>query len=201
MTWRVDSRFAGAGGQGLALAAVVVAEAGLASGYAVALTQEYGPEARGGASRADVVLSDEPIANPQCGIPDILLALHDKAWHKFARTRPAVMAALAEGRCTALVDADLVRVEPGVAGILALPFEAAARTELRAKVVANMIGVGAFACVSGRFSRDAIEEAVAKRSPEAFRPVNRAAVRRGWDMAAAHGSVFDGSLVGHAVSA
>ena len=69
MSWRLDVRCAGSGGQGLALAAVVLAESGLAAGCQVALTQEYGPEARGGASRADVAISDEVIANPQCGVP------------------------------------------------------------------------------------------------------------------------------------
>lgn len=184
MSWRVDVRCAGSGGQGLGLAAVVLAETGLAAGYTVALTQEYGPEARGGATRADVSISDVSIANPQCGLPDTLLALHQKAWQKFALSQPAVMSALADGTCVALVDADLVSVEHGTPGVLALPFEAVARHELRAKVVANMLAVGALGCLVGRFSPELVEAAVAKRSPEAFRQVNQVAVQRGWAMMA-----------------
>ncbi|HET9093228.1 MAG TPA: 2-oxoacid:acceptor oxidoreductase family protein [Acidimicrobiales bacterium] len=182
MSWRVDVRCAGSGGQGLALAAVVLAEAGLAAGCQVALTQEYGPEARGGASRADVAISDEVIANPQCGVPSILLALHDKAWRKFATAVPAVSAALESGSAAAVVDRDLVAVEPGTPGVLALPFEAVARDELRAKVVANMVAVGALGRLMGRFGSEVVESAVATRSPSAFRQLNVVAFRRGWAM-------------------
>jgi 2-oxoglutarate ferredoxin oxidoreductase subunit gamma len=186
MSWRLDVRCAGSGGQGLALAAVVLAEAGLAAGCEVALTQEYGPEARGGASRADVAISDAVIANPQCGVPSILLALHDKAWRRFATAVPAVVASLQSGSTVAVVDRDLVVVEPGTPGVLALAFEAIARDELRAKVVANMLAVGAVSRLMGRFDGALVESAVAKRSPSAFRQLNVTAFRRGWAMAGEH---------------
>ncbi len=186
MSWRVDVRCAGSGGQGLALAAVVLAEAGLAAGYEVALTQEYGPEARGGASRADVAISDAPIANPQCGVPGILLALHDKAWRKFATGVPAVTAALASGATVAVVDRDRVAVDPGAPGVIALAFEAVARDELRAKVVANMIAVGALGLLMERFDASVVESAVSKRSPGSFRELNVVALRRGWAMMYEH---------------
>ena len=182
MSWRVDVRCAGSGGQGLALAAVVLAEAGLAGGCEVALTQEYGPEARGGASRADVVISDEAIANPHCGVPGILLALHDKAWRKFGTGVPCVMASLASGTTMAVVDRELVVVEPAIPGVLALGFESVARDELRAKVVANMLAVGAVGRLMGRFDAELIESAVSKRSPGAFCNLNVVAFRRGWAM-------------------
>lgn len=182
MSWRIDVRCAGSGGQGLALAAVVLAEVGLAAGCEVALTQEYGPEARGGATRADVVISDVAITNPQCGIPGILLALHDKAWRKFATGVPAVMAALGTGATVAVVDRDLVAVDHAVPRVLALPFEAVARDELRAKVVANMLAVGAIGRVIERFPVDLVAGAVAKRSPGAFQELNAVALRRGWAM-------------------
>ena len=182
MSWRVELRCAGTGGQGLALAAVVLAEAGLAGGYEVALTQEYGPEARGGASRADVVISDIPIADPHCGVPGILLALHDKAWRRFAAGVPAVMSALGSGAMVAVVDRDRVAADPGAPGVLALAFEGVARDELRAKVVANMIAVGAIGRLMALFDAGVVESAVSKRSPGAFRELNVVAFRRGWAM-------------------
>lgn len=182
MSWRIDVRCAGSGGQGLALAAVVLAEVGLAANCEVALTQEYGPEARGGASRADVAISDTTIANPQCQVPGVLLALHDKAWRKFAVGTPAVLAALGRGDTVAVVDGDLVDVAPGTPNVLALPFEQVARDELRAKVVANMLAVGALGRLLGRFPADLVEQGVARRSPSAFRELNTVAVRRGWAM-------------------
>ena len=201
MSWRLDVRCAGSGGQGLALAAVVLAEAGLAAGCQVALTQEYGPEARGGASRADVAISDEVIANPQCGVPSILLALHDKAWRKFAAAVPAVLASLESGTTVAVVDRDLVVVEPGTAGVLALAFEAIARDELRAKVVANMLAVGAVSRLMGRFDGALVEAAVSKRSPSAFRQLNVAAFRRGWGLVEERSPVAPTGKVSGLVSA
>ncbi len=60
-----EIRFAGYGGQGVILAAVILAEAaGLYENKEVAQTQSYGPEARGGAARADVVISDNAITYP-----------------------------------------------------------------------------------------------------------------------------------------
>ncbi len=182
MSWRVDVRCTGSGGQGVALAAVVLAEAGLAGGFEVALTQEYGPEARGGASRADVVISDEEISNPQCGVPGILLALHDKAWRKFATGTPAVMASLASGATVAVVDRDRVVVDPATPGVLVLGFESVARDELRAKVVANMLAVGALGRLIARLDAELVETAVSTRSPGAFRELNVVAFRRGWAM-------------------
>ena len=182
MSWRIDVRCAGSGGQGIALAAVVLAEVGLAAGWEVALTQEYGPEARGGASRADVAISDTAIANPQCGVPGILLAMHEKAWRKFATAVPTAMSALGSGQMIAVVDLDLVVVAPGAPNVFALPFEKVARDELRAKVVANMLAVGALARLIGRFPLDLVAGAVAKRSPAAFRELNAVALGRGWTM-------------------
>ncbi|MHB8244990.1 MAG: 2-oxoacid:acceptor oxidoreductase family protein [Acidimicrobiales bacterium] len=182
MTWRIDVRCAGSGGQGIALAAVVLAEVGLSAGCEVALTQEYGPEARGGASRADVAISDVVIGNPQCGVPDILLALHDKAWRKFASGVPAVMSALEAGGTVAVVDRDLVAVQASEPGIFALSFDEVARHELQAKVVGNMLAVGALARLIERFPVELVEAAVAKRSPASFRELNTVAVQRGWAM-------------------
>jgi 2-oxoglutarate ferredoxin oxidoreductase subunit gamma len=182
MSWRIDVRCAGSGGQGLALAAVVLAEVGLAAGCEVALTQEYGPEARGGASRADVAISDSVIANPQCQVPDVLLALHDKAWRKFGAGVPAVRQALRAGESVAVVDRDLVDLAPGTPHVLALPFEEVAREELRAKVVANMLAVGALGRLMARFPAELVEHGVAQRSPAAFRELNILATRRGWAM-------------------
>lgn len=73
---RIEIRLAGSGGQGLITAGVILAEAaGIHEGKYVAQTQSYGPEARGGASRAEVIVSDEPIHYPRAQKLDILLAM------------------------------------------------------------------------------------------------------------------------------
>ena len=76
----VETRLAGSGGQGLILAGLVLAEAaGVYDGREVTMIQSYGPEARGGASKAEVIISDLPIDYPLCTRVDLLLALTQEA--------------------------------------------------------------------------------------------------------------------------
>ncbi|MBM3147457.1 MAG: 2-oxoacid:acceptor oxidoreductase family protein, partial [Actinobacteria bacterium] len=72
---RQEYRLSGSGGQGLQLAAVILAEAATAIGKEVVQTQSYGPEARGGASRSEVIISDWPIDFPELESPDVTLCL------------------------------------------------------------------------------------------------------------------------------
>ena len=74
---RHEIRLAGSGGQGIIMAAIVLAEAaGVHEGKQVSQTQSYGPEARGGTCKAEVVISDAPIDYPKVSRPDFLLAMN-----------------------------------------------------------------------------------------------------------------------------
>ena len=76
-----EVRLGGVGGQGIALAGTLLGEAAALYGNKEAVfTQTYGPEARGGASRADLIISDEPIAYPFVRSPDILVVLFQEAY-------------------------------------------------------------------------------------------------------------------------
>jgi len=79
-------------------------------------------------------------------------------------------------------------------GLLALPFERLAREELREKVAANMLAVGAVGALVGCLTSTSLVEAALARSPAAFREVNRQAIQRGWQLAA--GSAELGALRG-----
>jgi 2-oxoglutarate ferredoxin oxidoreductase subunit gamma len=176
--WRIAIRLAGEGGQGVGLAAAVLAEAALASGHEVTMLQSYGPEARGGASSADVVISDRQVANPKVIEADLLLMLNQTAWNKFARPpwrTPATVVVVEEGR---------VHLDGFTPAVLALPFERLARDELREKVAANMLAVGAVGALVGCLTSRSLIEAGLARSPAAFRVVNRAAIERGWHLVA-----------------
>jgi 2-oxoglutarate ferredoxin oxidoreductase subunit gamma len=72
-------RLAGTGGQGIQLAAVILGEAATRAGFHVACSQNYGPQSRGGASRADVLLSREEIDYPRARKLDVLVALSAKS--------------------------------------------------------------------------------------------------------------------------
>ena len=79
-----EIRLSGAGGQGLGLAGRVFSEAAIRSDYDVCQTQSYGPEARGGASRTDIIISKKEILYPNCRNLDILLAMNQESSDKFA---------------------------------------------------------------------------------------------------------------------
>ena len=78
MAKRWEIRLSGTGGQGLILAGIILAEAAIIDGFNAVQSQSYGPEARGGASKAEVIISDEEINYPKIGNAGILLAMSQK---------------------------------------------------------------------------------------------------------------------------
>src|SRR4030043_511021 len=84
MPYRYEIRWSGSGGQGLILMGIVLAEAiGIYDGRYVAQTQRYGPEARGGSSKSEVVVSDDEIDYPKADRPDLLLAMNQRSCDDF----------------------------------------------------------------------------------------------------------------------
>lgn len=171
--WKQDIRLAGSGGQGLGLAAMVLAEAALTAKLHVTTLQSYGPEARGGASRSDITMSDQEIANPWFSQPTLLLALNQKAWAKFG-------ASLLKG-AAAVVDCDWVG-GIDLPGVYALPLERIARNELREKIAANMVAVGALAVLLERIPLDILRDSAEKKAPKGFSRINKQAIERGWQL-------------------
>ncbi|MCL6094843.1 MAG: 2-oxoacid:acceptor oxidoreductase family protein [Actinobacteria bacterium] len=177
---RVNVRLSGSGGQGIALAATVLAEAALSSELYATMLQEHGPEARGGATRADLSLSLYPIANPQFQVPDLCLVLSDKAWTRFGERL------VGQKDVGLVVDVDrvgLVDVSgPERESIIALPFEEAAKVRIGAKVVTNMICAASLARLIEAISVESLSEVAERRSPPAFKEKNRQAIKLGWQM-------------------
>jgi len=177
---RVAIRLTGSGGQGIALAATVLAESALSNGLHATLIQEHGPEARGGATRADLSVSWSPIPNPQFQLPDLCLVLSDKAWDRFAKNlvgRDDVGLVADRERVTMASTAD-----NQAGGIVAMSFEEAAKGRIGSKLVTNMICAAALARLLEAISLDSLSDAAERRSPLAFREKNRAAVKLGWQM-------------------
>ena len=154
----------------MVLAGVILAEAaGIYDGKFVCQTQSYGPEARGGASKAEVVISDAEIDYPKAIRPDVLLALSQKALNVYLGDLKA------EG--VLLVDADLVPEVPAV-WVLPIPFTRLAR-EAGRELMANIVALGALAAVTGAVSREALRAAVLARVPAASREMNERALEAG----------------------
>jgi 2-oxoglutarate ferredoxin oxidoreductase subunit gamma len=180
MAERLEIRLAGSGGQGLILAGIILAEAaGVYDGKFVCQTQSYGPEARGGASKAEVVISDAPIDYPKAIQPDVLLALNQKSLESFSSDlKPGGLL---------LVDADLLQEAPA-SRVLALPFTRIAR-ELGRVMVANIVALGALAQLTGAVSLESLTAAVLARVPKGTEDLNRRALAAGVAAAKAGGTV------------
>jgi 2-oxoglutarate ferredoxin oxidoreductase subunit gamma len=172
---RVEVRLAGSGGQGLLLAGLVLAEAaGLYEGREVAMVQSYGPEARGGASKAEVIISDLPIDYPLCSRVDLFLALTQEASDAYSwDLKPDAWI---------LVDEDLVKHPPSSRAVR-LPFTTAAREKLKKPMVANVVALGALAEVTGLVSRRGLEKALLARVPPGSEALNKKALSLGAKMA------------------
>jgi len=174
---RVELRFSGSGGQGILLAAAIVAEGAAALGKHVVQTQSYGPEARGGASKSEVIVSDDDIDFPEVHTPDINLVLSQAAYVKYAAdTRPGGLL---------IYDSGLVEPDAAADGMVlcGLPFTQAATDELGKKVVTNIVALGAFVAVSGVLPADAVQQAVLNRVPARFRELNERAFQLGLRLA------------------
>jgi 2-oxoglutarate ferredoxin oxidoreductase subunit gamma len=172
MDTRTEIRLAGEGGQGMILAGIILAEAAaIYDGKQATQTQSYGPEARGGASRAEVVISDGEIDHPEVLAPDVVIALSQEAYRKFAKSvRP-------DGFL--IVDEDRVVVEPGVEAVK-IPVTRLALETTGKTITANTVALGVLVGLTGVVSRQAIEKAVTARAPKGTEEMNRRALEAGF---------------------
>jgi 2-oxoglutarate ferredoxin oxidoreductase subunit gamma len=174
-----EIRVAGFGGQGVILAAMIIGKAAciFEEGYAT-LTQSFGPEARGSACSAQVILSGEPILYPYITAPNVLIAMSQDAFTKFA---PEV----APGGIV-LIEEDLVRVHRLPAGVRACGIPATRLAEqIGRRLVLNIVMVGFFGAVTGLVSREALRKAVTDSVPPGTEELNLSAFERGYEYGAA----------------
>lgn len=170
-----EIRIAGFGGQGVILSAVVIGKAGCIyqDGYST-MTQSFGPEARGGACSAQVILSDAPVLYPYVTRPDILVVMSQEAYTLFSpQLKPTGILVIEE---------DLVRIGELPAGVRVYSVPATRiAEELGKKMVLNIVMVGFFGAVSQVLDPDALRKAVAASVPEAYRELNLKAFDSGFE--------------------
>ena len=168
-----EIRIAGFGGQGVILSATVIGKAAsiYQGGYAT-MTQSFGPEARGGSSSAQVILSDQPILYPYVTRPDILVVMSQEAFTRFTPE-------LKDGGLL-IVEEDLVRVSglKSTTRVYGVPATRLAE-ELGKKMVLNIVMVGFFGAVTGLLDPAALRRAVADSVPPAFQKLNLQAFDKG----------------------
>ena len=171
MGYRFDIRLSGSGGQGLILMGIILAEAiGIYDGKYVAQTQSYGPEARGGSSKAEVVVSDQEIDYPKALRLDLLLAMNQKSCDDYYMDL--------KPKGILVVDSTFVNQVP-IPRAYQIPFTRIARDKFKREMVANIIALGAISKLTPIVSARAIEAAVLARVPKGTEKLNRDALRAG----------------------
>ena len=168
---RTEIRLAGEGGQGMILAGIILAEAASIHGGKNAVqTQSYGPEARGGASKSEVVISSGEVDHPEVIEADVLVALSQEAYKKFSRdVKPDGLL---------IVDAD--KVEGASEKAIQIPITKMAFETTGRQITANTVALGVLVGLTGIVSREEIEKAVTARAPRGTEEMNRKALEAGF---------------------
>jgi 2-oxoglutarate ferredoxin oxidoreductase subunit gamma len=163
----------GFGGQGIILAGRILGmAASLVDKKESTLVQAYGPESRGGACNAQVIISDTPIHYPYVNTPKILVAMSQAGYDKFA---PALLA-----ESVLLVDQDLVNPENAVCNHFAIPATRMAEN-LGNKMMANIIMIGFCTAITGAVSPEAAQSTITKSVPKGTEERNIEAYTKGYD--------------------
>jgi 2-oxoglutarate ferredoxin oxidoreductase subunit gamma len=164
----------GTGGQGVILAGILLAEAAIRDGKNVVQTQSYGPEARGGASRSEVVIADRDIHYPKVIQADITLCMSQEACDRYGRQM------CSDGLL--ILDADHVTRAPTTRAVR-VPLTTLARDVTGREIVANVVGLGVLAGLTGIVSREALRAAIRDRAPRGTADINLQALAAGFEAA------------------
>jgi 2-oxoglutarate ferredoxin oxidoreductase subunit gamma len=172
---RTEIRLAGEGGQGMILAGIILAEAAAIHDKKMAVqTQSYGPEARGGASRSEIVISDGEIDHPEVLSADVVVTLSQEAYDKYAASvKPGGWLIVDDEKIHHVQEAQAVKIP-----ISRLAFETTGKS-----ITANTVALGVLVGLTGVVSREAIEKAVTARAPRGTEEMNRKALEAGFQEA------------------
>ena len=171
----MDIRFSGFGGQGIIKSGTLIGKAAsLYDNKFATLTQSFGPEARGGACSAQVVVDETPVLYPYIHAPEILVSMSQEAYEKF------VDDLVPDG--ILLTDTDLVKPETIRKDVrmYSIPSTRIAE-EMGNRIFANVVMVGFFTAITGLVSAEAMREALPGEVPERFIDINLDAFSRGYD--------------------
>ncbi|MGQ9627069.1 MAG: 2-oxoacid:acceptor oxidoreductase family protein [Anaerolineae bacterium] len=170
---RKEVKLAGFGGQGIILAGYILGKAAaIYDGKNATFTQSYGPESRGGACSAEVVISDEPVHYPRLIHPDVLVVMSQEAYDKYIHELG--------GEGLLLFDEDLVKFVFDE-GIWPFSIPATRLAEgLGNKIVANIIMLGFFSSITDFVSVEAMREAVRTSVPTGMEGLNLRAFEEGY---------------------
>lgn len=169
--------FSGSGGQGVITAAIILAEAAVLHENLTAVqSQSYGPEARGGATRTDIIISDSEIHFPKVFQPNVLVCLTQMAYNKFSSIiRPGGLL---------ITDTRYVKAERKVdARQKEIPMYQTVMENIGKPIVFNICMLGAVIKLTGLVKPESIIKALEKRIPTGFLEMNQKALDLGMALA------------------
>jgi 2-oxoglutarate ferredoxin oxidoreductase subunit gamma len=171
---RWELRFSGAGGQGLITGGIILAEAAILDGKNALQSQSYGPEARGGASKAEVIISDEEISFPKVEHSDLLLSLTQLSCDKYLDSLKAG-GILVIDESVEIPDRDDIN-------IYRIPILSTATDKLGKPMVANIVALGAIHSITDIVSQESLQKAVLSRVPKGTEELNKSALKEGYEL-------------------
>jgi 2-oxoglutarate ferredoxin oxidoreductase subunit gamma len=172
---RTEIKIGGFGGQGVILTALVIGKAAsLFEGKKSTMTQNFGPEARGGACSAQIIVSDEKVRYPYVTVPKIMVIMSQEAYTKF---EPEL-----DENGMLLIEEDLVEPSPprGKIRVFSIPATRIAE-ELGRKIVLNIVMLGFFTSVTGLLNADAVRKAIKDTVPKGTEELNLQAFEKGYE--------------------
>ena len=168
-------RFGGLGGQGVVLAGSILGVAATRAGLDAAGSNSYGAAARGTACRADVVLSDAPIAYPHVSVADVLAVMSQGAYQKY-------LPALVPGGLVLADDFSVTRIDGPAHAFHAVSATSTAVREFGSRQGANIVMLGVVLGATDLVPLDAVREALREAVRERFHAVNLRALELGVEM-------------------
>lgn len=174
MTQNREVRLTGSGGQGVILGSIILADAALSENNYAVQSQSYGPEARGGMCKAEVIVGKQEIDFPKVEQPNVILALSQPSADNYCKEA-------GEG-CIIIADASL-NVPKNKAKTVKVPILQTAHEKLKNSLTANVIALGAINSITGIVNNDSLEKAVLKYVPKGARELNKAALKEGYLLA------------------
>jgi 2-oxoglutarate ferredoxin oxidoreductase subunit gamma len=169
--------FSGSGGQGVITAAVILAEAAVLYENLIAVqSQAYGPAARGGATRSDVIISDSDINYPKVIQPNVLVCLTQEAYNNFYPIiRPGGLL---------ITDSRYVKIQRKVdAQQKELPMHQAVMEKIGKPIVFNICMLGVVISLTALVKSESIMKVLENRIPSSFLEMNRKALNLGVKLA------------------
>jgi len=169
---QTELRLSGSGGQGLILAGVILAESALLDGKQAIQSQSYGPEARGGSSKAEVIISDSEIDFVKVQKCDMLLCLTQEAYDKYGKDFTRVL----------IMDERIAMKYPEPEKVLRIPILDTASEKMRKPMVANIIALGAINGLLNLVSKESLLKSVMDSVPKGTEELNRQALESGYGL-------------------